>query len=280
MKKVLALILASIMVMACLAGCGGKGETVDPTQAPVEPAVEDAKELAIVCELTSEEYGIGFRKGSDLTAIVNDYIAELKADGTLDELATEYELVISDLAPAEEEEATLKDFDYIQEKGKLIIGITDYEPMNYKDENGDWTGFDTEFALAICAKLGVEAEFVEIDWDNKFVALESKAIDCIWNGMTISDDVIKNTSCSVAYVKNAQVVVMKADKASQYSAAVDMADLTFAVESGSAGAAAAEENKFANVVEVGTQTDALLEVKSGSCDACIIDLTMANAMVK
>lgn len=98
--------------------------------------------------------------------------------------------------------------------------------------------------------------------------------------MTISDEVLKNTSCSVAYVKNAQVVVMNADKAAEYKDAASMADLSFAVESGSAGAAAAEENSFANVVEVGTQTDALLEVTSGSCDACIIDITMANAMIK
>ena len=266
MKKLLALSLAILMVAALFAGCGN--------------ATKDEEQLAIACELTSEEYGIGFRKGSDLTATVNGYIAELKEDGTLDELATKYDLALSDLAPSENEEATLADLDYIKANGKMIIGITDYEPMNFKDEAGKWTGFDTEFAEAVCAKLGVAAEFVEIDWDNKFVALESKAIDCIWNGMTISEDVLKNTSCSVAYVKNAQVVVMKADKAAEYKDAASMKDLTFAAESGSAGVAAAEENSLGNLIEVGTQTDALLEVKSGSCDACIIDLTMANAMVK
>lgn len=268
MKKLLALTLATVMAVFAFAGCGAN------------PTSSDEAELAIALELTSEEYGIGFRKGSDLTETVNGYIAELKADGTLDALAEKYELVISDLEPAETEEAVLADVDYVKANGKMIIGITDYEPMNYKDAEDKWTGFDTEFALAVCEKLGVEAEFVEIDWDNKFVTLESKAIDCIWNGMTISEDVIKNTSCSVAYVKNAQVVVMAADKVADYADAASMADLSFAVESGSAGAAAAEESGFTNVVEVGTQTDALLEVKSGSCDACIIDLTMANAMVK
>ena len=266
MKKLLALMLALVMVFA-LAACGEK--------APAEEA-----ELAVSLELTSEEYGIGFRKGSDLTAAVNGYIAELAEDGTLAALAEKYELALSDFAPAEEEEATVADLDYIKEKGKVVVGMTDYAPMNYKDENDEWTGFDTEFALAVFEKIGVEVEFIEIDWDNKFVALESKAIDCIWNGMTISEEVLKNTSCSVAYVKNAQVVVMKADKAAEYKDAASMAELSFAVESGSAGAAAANDNGFENVVEVGTQTDALLEVKSGSCDACIIDLTMANAMVK
>lgn len=271
MKKLLALLLAVTMLFAFV-GCGATDENKND--------VAQEAELAIACELTSEEYGIGFRKGSDLTETVNGYIKELKEAGTLDELAKKYELTIADLSAAETEEATLEDVDYVKANGKMIIGITDYEPMNYKDEKDQWTGFDTEFALAVCEKLGVEAEFVEIDWDNKFVALESKAIDCIWNGMTISEDVIKNTSCSVAYVKNAQVVVMSKENAEKYTTAESMKDLSFAVESGSAGASAAEENAYADVVEVGTQTDALLEVKSGSCDACIIDLTMANAMVK
>lgn len=177
------------------------------------------------------------------------------------------------------EEVTASDFDYIKGNGKLVVGMTDYAPMNYKEDGSDeWTGFDTEFALAVAEKLGVEVEFVEIDWDNKFVALESKSIDCIWNGMTISDEVLNNTSCSKAYVKNAQVVVMKKDAASKYASAEDMAELKFAAEAGSAGAAAAEENGF-ELVETGTQTDAILEVQSGSVDACIIDITMANAMI-
>ena len=275
MKKLLALILTLMLAVTMFAACT-KGDKNAVTDTSSDAADAD---FVIAYELTSEEYGIGFRKGSDLTAAVNGYMAELQADGTLDALAEKYNLTLADLQPAEEEEAVLSDLDYVKANGKLIIGITDYEPMNYKDANDEWTGFDTEFALAVCEKLGVEAEFVEIEWDSKFLALESKTIDCIWNGMTISDEVLKNTSCSAAYVKNAQVVVMSAENAAKYTTAEDMADLTFAVESGSAGAAAAEENGFANVVEAGTQTDAYLEVTSGSCDACIIDITMANAML-
>ncbi len=180
---------------------------------------------------------------------------------------------------AEDVPAVVSDFDYIKDNGKLVIGITDYAPMNYLDDANEWTGFDTEFAQAVCEKLGVEAEFVEIEWESKFISLKAKDIDCIWNGMTISEEVLNNTSCSDAYARNAQVVVVKADKAAEYTDAESMKDLTFAVEAGSAGAAAAEENNFANVVEVVAQSDALLEVVSGSADACIIDLTMANAMI-
>jgi polar amino acid transport system substrate-binding protein len=266
MKKLLTLILTVALVLSVFAACG------------TETAQNQEADLAIAAELTSEEYGIGFRKGSDLTAVVNGYIAELKSAGTLDELATKYELVLAESEPAETEEATLKDVDYVKANGKMVIGITDYAPMNYKDEEGNWTGFDTEFALLICEKLGVEAEFVEIDWDGKFLALESKAIDCIWNGMTISDEVLKNTSCSVAYVKNAQVVVMTKANAEKYTDAASMKDLTFAVEAGSAGEEQATANGFKKT-PVLDQATALSEVAAGTCDAAIIDSLMAGAMI-
>ncbi len=162
--------------------------------------------------------------------------------------------------------------------GKIVVGITDYAPMDYKDPGSDeWTGFDAEFAEAFAKAIGVEVEFIEIDWDNKFFELESNKIDCIWNGMTITDEVKLNTSCSDAYVKNAQVVVMAADKVADYADAASMADLAFAVESGSAGEAAAKDNDY-NYTSVLTQADALMEVQAGTADACIIDITMANAM--
>ncbi|MBO5733979.1 MAG: transporter substrate-binding domain-containing protein [Clostridia bacterium] len=275
MKKILALILTLVMAVSLVACGGTANNTVDNDDA----AATSYSNLGVALELTSEEYGIGFRKGSDLTDIVNGYIKELNDDGTLPALAEKYELTLAPMDAEATNEATVKDLDYIKANGKLVIGITDYAPMNFKDDAGNWTGFDTEFAIAVCEKLGVEAEFVEIEWDSKFIALESKAIDCIWNGMTISDEVLKNTSCSMAYVKNAQVVVMAKDKIDQYKTAEDMTDLVFAVEAGSAGATAAEDCGF-EYVEVTAQTDAILEVNSGACDACIIDITMANAMLK
>ena len=165
-----------------------------------------------------------------------------------------------------------------EEADKLVIGYTIYEPMNYM-KDGKLVGFDTEFAEAVCAKLGVEPEFVEINWDTKFVTLDANKIDCIWNGMTISEEVLANTSCSKAYVKNAQVLVVEKDKADQYKDADSIKDLAVAVEAGSAGLAAAEDCGVKNIVEVTAQTDAVLEVSSKSCDACIIDITMANAMI-
>lgn len=172
----------------------------------------------------------------------------------------------------------VSDLTYIKDKGTMIVGITEYKPMNFKDENQQWTGFDTEFALLVGDKLGVKVEFFEIaDWDNKFIDLDTKKIDCVWNGMTINDGALKNSSVSNPYVKNAQVVVMKEDKLADYATVESMKELNFAVEQGSAGKDAAVANGL-NYTEVKYQSDALLEVQSGTSDACIIDITMANSM--
>lgn len=178
----------------------------------------------------------------------------------------------------EDVSAAASDLEYIKSKGTLVVGITDYAPMDYKEEGSDeWIGFDADLARAFAKELGVEVEFIEIDWDNKVFELDAKKIDCIWNGMTITDEITLKTSVSDPYVKNAQVVVMAADKVADYADAASMADLTFAVESGSAGKDAAEANNY-TFTSVLTQGDALMEVKAGTADACIIDITMADAM--
>lgn len=178
----------------------------------------------------------------------------------------------------EDSSAAASDLEYIKNKGTLVVGITDYAPMDYKEDGSDeWTGFDAEFARAFAESIGVEVEFIEIDWDNKIFELDAKKIDCIWNGMTITDEITLKTSVSDPYVKNAQVVVMAADKVADYADAESMKDLAFAVESGSAGEDEAEANGF-KFTSVLTQADALMEVKAGTADACIIDITMANAM--
>ncbi len=182
-------------------------------------------------------------------------------------------------APASSAPSGESDLSYITDKGKMIIGITDYEPMDYRDANGEWTGFDAEFAKAVCEKLGVEPEFIEIDWDNKALELDAKSIDCVWNGMTLTEEVEKAMECTDAYVENSQVVVMAKDKVDSFQDADSMKELKFVAEAGSAGEKAIKEAGLdAAYTAVGTQTDALMEVASGSSDACVIDITMANAM--
>ena len=176
--------------------------------------------------------------------------------------------------------AAASDLDYIKEKGKMVIGYTVYEPMNYTDADGNFTGFDTELATAVCEKLGVEPEFVEINWDTKVVELDAKSIDCIWNGMTLTDDIMANTATTRAYAKNAQVVVVK--DGTGYTSTADLVGKTVVAEAGSAGEAAIEGDENlaqADYISKSVQTDCLMEVAAGTADAAVLDLTLANAMI-
>ena len=174
--------------------------------------------------------------------------------------------------------ATGSDLDYIKDKGTLIVGITDFAPMDYKDDSGNWIGFDADLAKKVGDSLGVKVEFVEIDWDNKILELNNKSIDVVWNGMTLTDEVKNSMECTRPYLNNAQVVVVPANQASQYSDASSVSGLSFAVESGSAGEAAAQENGF-EYTSLQSQSDAVMEVDAGTSQACIIDLLMAGAMI-
>lgn len=169
------------------------------------------------------------------------------------------------------------DLAYIQGKGKLVVGITDFAPMDYKDENGEWIGFDADLGRMFAKELGVDIEFLLIDWDNKFFELETKGIDCAWNGMTITDEVKLNTSVTKAYATNQQVVVMKADKVADVKSAEDLKGLKIAVENGSAGQGVANDLGLESTA-LSDQAAALLEVNSGKSDVAIIDSTMAAAM--
>ena len=169
------------------------------------------------------------------------------------------------------------DSEYVISNGKLIVGITDFAPMDYQ-ENGEWIGFDADMAKAFAASLGVACEFVVIDWDLKATELDAKSIDCVWNGMTLTDGVKAAMETSVPYCNNAQVVVVSSDVAETYSTEASLAELTIAVEAGSAGEAVAAEKGF-TTTSVADQATALLEVASGTCDAAIIDLLMAGAMI-
>ena len=181
-------------------------------------------------------------------------------------------------AAASASAAADSDMAYVQDKGTLVVGMTDFAPMDYRDENGEWIGFDADMAKAFAEYLGVEAEFLEINWDNKLMELDTKGVDVIWNGMTITDEVTNGASVSEPYCNNGQVVVVPADKAADYTDTESLSELTFAVENGSAGAEQLDELGIPYVAKT-TQADALMEVASGASDACVIDLLMAGAMI-
>lgn len=172
------------------------------------------------------------------------------------------------------------DLAYVQNKGTLIVGMTDFAPMDYKADGSDeWIGFDADMAKAFAQSLGVEVQFLELaDWDAKAMELDTKAIDVVWNGMTITQEVEALMSVSEPYCRNGQVVVVNKAIADQYQSVDSLSTLKFAVENGSAGAEQLDE---LNISYTATQNQAaaLMEVASGASDAAVIDLLMAGAMI-
>ncbi len=177
--------------------------------------------------------------------------------------------------------APLNKLNSIQKSGKLVVALEGaWQPCSDHDASDTLVGYDVEVSRAIAEKLGVEPEFVEINWDTKVVALDAKSIDCIWNGMTLTEDIMANTATTKAYAKNAQVVVVKEGTA--YTSTADLAGKTVVAEAGSAGEAAiqGDENLAkADYVSKSVQTDCLMEVAAGTADAAVLDLTLANAMI-
>ncbi len=174
------------------------------------------------------------------------------------------------------------DLDYIKAKGEMIIGYTEFAPMNYIDAEGNFVGFETEFAKAVCEELGVEAKFQKIDWKAKETELASKNIDCIWNGMTITPEREEAMSISTPYMANKQVLIVKAENADKYLTAEDVKGANIVAEIESAGAGVAQEDPFfaeANYADVDTQAKALFEVKSGVADACVVDYVLSIGMI-
>ncbi|MBQ1309165.1 MAG: transporter substrate-binding domain-containing protein [Ruminococcus sp.] len=174
-----------------------------------------------------------------------------------------------------------EDWTYLESKGNLVIGITYFEPMNYMDENNELTGFETDFAKAVCEELKLEPKFQEIDWDSKEIELKTKSIDCIWNGLTITPERQENMDISIPYMENKQVMVCNKDKVAQFAESVEGASVV--AESGSAGEDVAKEDEFfkgADYQPVQSQSTALLEVKAGTADIAIIDFVMSKGTIR
>ncbi len=175
-----------------------------------------------------------------------------------------------------------EDLAYIKDNGEMVMGITLFEPMNYYDENGVLIGFETEFATAVCEKLGVEPKFQVIDWEQKENELKSKAIDCIWNGFTVTDERKENIAFSTSYVKNRQVAIIRKADAEKYTTAESMAGAKMIAESKSAGETAILKDATLSqnpYVAAAAQKDALLEVKASTSDVAVLDYIMAKAVI-
>ena len=245
MKKLKTMAMAvttALMLSVSLAGCGG-------SDAPAASSGRDTAPAAQTDNAQTEQS----------TAPESTQAAEAAPDNV-------------------ESQTSASDSDYVKGKGTLVVGITDFEPMDYKDENGEWIGFDADMAKAFAESLDVSVEFVEIDWDNKVLELDGKTIDCVWNGMTLTPEVTGSMECSRAYCNNAQVIVAPVGQADNFQEKSDLSQYNFAVEAGSAGEQQAISLELPHT-PVKAQSDALMEVAAGTSDAAIIDSLMAAAMV-
>ena len=187
------------------------------------------------------------------------------------------ETAAAETGAAETEAAGESDVAAIQEKGTLVVGITNFEPMDYQNADGEWIGFDADLAKQFAEYLGVSVEFSEITWDYKVMELEAGNIDCVWNGMTLTDEVTSSMATSTPYCTNYQVLVYPAASAADFEGLTSLEGLNVAVESGSAGEDAAEALGAATV-PVQAQANTLMEVAAGTSDAAVIDVLMAAAM--
>lgn len=280
-KKIMTAAIAMMLVFALFAGCDAQGEE--------QGSYADLMIMEGV-ELSVEEYAVGFRVGSDIVPEVNKIIGEMIEDGTLGTIAEKYGMTDSLLSNqdgyagggAVSDRITAGDLDYIKSAGTVKVGITIFDPMNYYDADGKLIGFDTEFAEAVFAKLGVTPEFIEINWDTKEVELAAKNIDCIWNGLTITDERRENMEFTDSYIKNMQVVVIRKADAETFNSIESLAGANLCAETGSAGETAIKDDAIlaaSPYTAMAKQTDTLMEVKTGTSDAAVLDYTLAKANV-
>ena len=276
MKKILALALALLMLVGAsisFTSCGEKlqfGKKYTPLSAQMDVLAQlnsksidvgvmdsimagyylnqddsDYKgKLMIVedVEFEAEQYGIAARKGSGLAKAINHALISLSKAGVVEEIAEKYGIA-SEVCIDEEMEMTdyteeeMEDVNYIIEQGKFIVGYTIFAPIAYKDDNGDLIGFDIELAEAVAEVMGIEVEFKEIDWDSKEALLNNKTIDCIWNGMTITEERLANMEISMPYLNNEQVAIIRVEDKDVYTNLDSMSKAIIGAEAGSAGEA-------------------------------------------
>lgn len=159
----------------------------------------------------------------------------------------------------------------------ITVGVTDYEPMDYLNGDNEWVGFDAELATEVFKNLGYKVRFQEIDWESKIVTLQSREIDVIWNGMTVTEELKANLTLSDVYLENRQYGLVKTEYQADYSSAASLAGKKVAVEAGSAAASLIEDIEC-TANKLGTQSAAVMEVAAGTSDIAIVDYTMARTL--
>lgn len=287
--KILTAALAAAMLCASLSACGKTNDATETTAASGSDNKTTEKYTVLSEGFGAENYAIGFRRGDDaLAKKVSDILAEMTADGKAGEIAKKWfgsDVMLRDPEYPRElnEEKGDASLQYILDKGELILGLDEtFPPMGYRDANGDIIGFDIDLATEVCSRLGVKLKLQPINWDSKEMELNGKTIDCIWNGMSITDERINGMDLSTPYIANKQIIIVKSD--SGISTKADLAGKTVGAQQGSSAvdAISAEPDvkaSFGSLNEYASNDEAFLDLKAGRIDVLVVDEVYGRYMI-
>lgn len=287
--KILTAALAAAMLCASLSACGKTNDATETTAASGSGNKTTEKYTVLSEDFGAENYAIGFRRGDDaLAKKVSDILAEMTADGKAGEIAKKWfgsDVMLRDPEYPRElnEEEGDASLQYILDKGELILGLDEtFPPMGYRDANGDIIGFDIDLATEVCSRLGVKLKLQPINWDSKEMELNGKTIDCIWNGMSITDERINGMDLSTPYIANKQIIIVKSD--SGISTKADLAGKTVGAQQGSSAvdAISAEPDvkaSFGSLNEYASNDEAFLDLKAGRIDVLVVDEVYGRYMI-
>lgn len=287
--KILTAALAAAMLCASLSACGKTNDATETTAASGSDNKTTEKYTVLSEDFGAENYAIGFRRGDDaLAKKVSDILAEMTADGKAGEIAKKWfgsDVMLRDPEYPRElnEEEGDASLQYILDKGELILGLDEtFPPMGYRDANGDIIGFDIDLATEVCRRLGVKLKLQPINWDSKEMELNGKTIDCIWNGMSITDERISGMDLSTPYIANKQIIIVKSD--SGISTKTDLAGKTVGAQQGSSAvdAISAEPDvkaSFGSLNEYASNDEAFLDLKAGRIDVLVVDEVYGRYMI-
>ena len=287
--KILTAALAAAMLCASLSACGKTNDATETTAASGSDNKTTEKYTVLSEDFGAENYAIGFRRGDDaLAKKVSDILAEMTADGKAGEIAKKWfgsDVMLRDPEYPRElnEEEGDASLQYILDKGELILGLDEtFPPMGYRDANGDIIGFDIDLATEVFSRLGVKLKLQPINWDSKEMELNGKTIDCIWNGMSITDERINGMDLSTPYIANKQIIIVKSD--SGISTKADLAGKTVGAQQGSSAVDAiiAEPDvkaSFGSLNEYASNDEAFLDLKAGRIDVLVVDEVYGRYMI-
>lgn len=287
--KILTAALAAAMLCASLSACGKTNDATETTAASGSDNKTTEKYTVLSEDFGAENYAIGFRRGDDaLAKKVSDILAEMTADGKAGEIAKKWfgsDVMLRDPEYPRElnEEKGDASLQYILDKGELILGLDEtFPPMGYRDANGDIIGFDIDLATEVCSRLGVKLKLQPINWDSKEMELNGKTIDCIWNGMSITDERINGMDLSTPYIANKQIIIVKSD--SGISTKADLAGKTVGAQQGSSAVDAISEEpdvkaSFGSLNEYASNDEAFLDLKAGRIDVLVVDEVYGRYMI-